>query len=90
MLDPLVRMCGQIIKVWFNNGFNIMEGKVHSTLKGCPDIFQSKGHFLVREGTPRTNESSFMLVFEFYLNLIVSEKPSINEKTSLPAQASMI
>ena len=62
------------MKIWFDNGFNIMEGKVHSPLKGCPNIFQSKGHFIVCEGTLRTNEISFMLVFRFYLNLIVSRE----------------
>ena len=70
MLDPLARMCGQIMKVWFDNGFNVMKGKVHGSLKGCPYIFQSKGHFSIRECTPRTNES-FMLVFRFDLDLIV-------------------
>ena len=56
----------------FDNVFYVMKSKVHSPLKGSPSIFQSKGHFLIRKCTPRANESSFMLVFRFYLNLIIS------------------
>ena len=89
VIDPLTRMCLQIIKVGFDNGLNIMKGKIHYPLKGCPNIFQSKGHFFVREGIPRENESGFMLVFRFYLNLIISGE-TINKKTSLPAQVSII
>ena len=63
VIDPLARMCRQIIKVGFDNGFNVMKGKIHCPLKGFPCIFQSKGNFLVREGTPRANESCLMLVF---------------------------
>ena len=65
-----------------------MEGKFHFSLKGSPDIFQTKGHFLVREGTPRTNESSFMLVFRFYLNLIVSEE-TIHKREHFTSHASI-
>ena len=71
VIDPLTRMCWQIIKVGFDNGFNVMKGKFYCPLKGFPNIFQSKGHFLVREGTPRTNERCFMLVFRFNMNLII-------------------
>ena len=31
MIDPLTRMCWQIIKVGFDNGFNVMKGKIHYT-----------------------------------------------------------
>ena len=72
MLDPLARMSRQIIKVGLDNGFYIVKSKVHGSLKGCPYIFQSKGHFSIRECTPRENKSSFMLVFRFYLDLIVA------------------
>ena len=72
MVNPLMRMCRQIIKVGFDNGFNIMKGKIHFPLKGFPNIFQSKGHFSIRECTPRENKSSFMLVFRFDLDLIVA------------------
>ena len=74
MLVPLTRMCEQIIKVWFDNGFNIVKRKVHGSLKGFPCIFQSKGHFSIRECTPRENKSSFMLVFWFDLDLIVARE----------------
>ena len=39
-----------------------------------PQYFSIQRDFFVCEGTPRTNESSFMLVFWFYLNLIVSRE----------------
>ena len=44
VIDPLMRMWRQIIKVRFDNGLNIMKGKIHCPLKGCPSIFQSKWH----------------------------------------------
>ena len=72
MLNSLTRMCRKIIKVGFNNGFYVMKSKVHGSLKGCPCIFQSKGNFSIRKCTPRANESSFMLVFRFDLDLIVA------------------
>ena len=72
MLDPLARMSRKIIKVGLNNGFYVVKSKVHGSLKGSPSIFQSKGHFSIRECTPRENETSFMLVFRFDLDLIVA------------------
>ena len=88
MIDPLTRMCRQIIKVRFDKGFNIMKGKIHCPLKGIPNIFQSKGNFLVREGTPRTNESCFMLVFRFNLNLIISRE-TIHKRKEFTPRASI-
>ena len=71
VINPLTRMCWQIIKVGFDNGFNVMKEKIHFLLKGCPYIFQSKGHFLVHEGTSRIDKSCFVLVFWFNLDLII-------------------
>ena len=69
-----MRMCWQINKVGFDNGFNVVKGKIHFPLKGFPNIFQSKGHFLVWKCTPRIDESCFMLVFQFNLDFIIFEE----------------
>ena len=88
VIDPLMRMCWKIIKVGFDNGFNVMKGKIHCPLKGCPSIFQSKGHFIIREGTPRKNESCFMLVFWFYLNFIIFGE-TIHKRKDFTSHASI-
>ena len=68
----------------FNNGFNFMKGEIHCPLKGCPCIFQSKGNFLVREGTPRTNKCCFILVFQFNLDLIIPRETIHKQKDFTP------
>ena len=74
MAPPLARMGRKIIQIWLDKIIDVVEGKVHYLLKGCSEIFQTEWHFLVHEGTPRTNKSRFMLVFWLDLDLIISEK----------------
>ena len=65
-----------------------MEGNILFPLKGIPCIFQSKGNFLVREGTPRTYESCFMLVFWFNLDLIIYRE-TIHKRKDFTSRASI-
>ena len=74
MINPLMGMGNQIIKVRLDNVLNVMESKIHFLLKGSPYIFQSKEHFSVRKGTPRTNKILFMLVFWLNLDFILLGK----------------
>ena len=60
--------------------FNIVESKVHFSLKDIPSIFQTKGNFLVCEGTPWKNKICFLLVFLLDLDLIVSRKTIHKQK----------
>ena len=74
MTHPLMRMSSKVIQKDFNNWFEIMEDQGHRPLKSGSGIFKVEGHILICKGTPRTNESSLMLVLGFNLYLIVSKK----------------
>ena len=63
MVLPLARMGRNIIQVSFDDMLYIMEGKIHFPLEGSSDIFQTKGNFLIHEGSTRKNEGFLMLVF---------------------------
>ena len=79
---------GTIIKVWLNNIFNIMEGKIHCSLKGSTCSFQSKWNFFVREGTPWTNKIHFMFFFHCNLDLIVLGK-TIHKRKNFTTRTSI-
>ena len=51
-----------------------MEDQGHSPLKSGSGVFKAEGHLPICKGTPRTNESSLMLVLGFNLYLIVFGK----------------
>ena len=51
-----------------------MENQGHSPMKSGSGIFKAEGNLSICKGTPRTNESSLMLVLGFNLYLIVSGK----------------
>ena len=71
MVGPLFRMSSKIIKINLDNLLEIMECVRHGPLKSGSNIFKAEGHFLIGEGTPRTNESCLMLIFGFDLDLVV-------------------
>jgi hypothetical protein len=58
--------------------FEVVKSEQHGPLEGGARIIHAKRHLTIREGTPRTNKSHFMLVLGFDLNLIVSRK-TVNE-----------
>jgi hypothetical protein len=78
MVSPLFRVSNNIIKISLDNLLDIMECIRYLPLKSGSNIFKAEGHFLIGEGTPKTNESCLMLIFGFHLNLVVAEE-SIHE-----------
>lgn len=50
--------------------FNIMKGIRHLSLQGSANIIQIKRDFFVRKGSPRKNESNFVLVSRNKVNLV--------------------
>ena len=78
MVGHFLRMRSKIIKISLNDLLNIMECIRHGPLESGSNIFKSEGHFLVSQGTPRTNESRLILIFGFDLDLVVARE-SIHE-----------
>jgi hypothetical protein len=78
MVGLFLRMRNKIIKISLDDILNIMECIRHGPLESGSSIFKAEGHFLVSEGTPRTNESRLMLIFGFDLDLVVARE-SIHE-----------
>jgi hypothetical protein len=54
--------------------FVVMEGECHGPLKSGSSILKAKRHFPLCECTPRTYKIHFMLILEFYLDLIIPKK----------------
>ena len=64
----------------------IMKGERYGPLECGSNIFKTKRHLTICECTPQTNECRFVLVFEFDLDLIVSQK-TIHERKGLTTYA---
>jgi hypothetical protein len=50
----------------------IMKRIIHSTLKSCTSVLQTKRKFSIGKSTPRTNKSSVMLILGNNVDLIIS------------------
>ena len=62
----------------------------HGLLKSGTGVFKAEWHDPVSESSPRTDERSFKLISRTDNDLVVSEKPSIKDRTSCPTHSSMI
>ena len=47
----------------------------HCLLKCFSKVLEAEWHFFIGKGSPWENESSFVLIFLFYLNLIITREP---------------
>ena len=72
MIYSLARVNGEIIKISFDNMFEIVKNKGHGTLEGCSSMFKAEINFLVFKSNPRKNKCCLMLILGFDLNLIIS------------------
>ena len=86
----LSRMSWKIIQVRLYNVSDVMKSEGHCTLEGSADIFETERELLISKGTPRTDESSLVLISGSNIDLVVTRKPSIKEYISLPAHSSII
>ena len=82
MVNPLLGVSGEIVKISFHNSSDIMESVRHSLLEGSSSIFEVEGHFLIGEGAPRADESCFVLIFGLDLDLVISRE-SIHKREDL-------
>ena len=69
-----IRMSIKVIQNHFDNRFEILEDKGHSSLKISSGILKAKRHFSICKSSPRKNKCGLMLVLRFNLYLIVSRK----------------
>jgi hypothetical protein len=90
MLSSLARVSCEIIKINLHCMLHIVERKHHGPLKCSSIIFNTKGNILVFEGSPMKNECCIMLVFQSNFDLVIPQKPSMNENILLPAHSSRI
>jgi hypothetical protein len=72
MIHSLARVSSNIIKVRFDNVFEIMKREIHGSLEGGSSIFQAERNFSVCKCAPRTYECRLMLVFGFDLDLVIA------------------
>lgn len=59
---------------------NIMKGIIHHSLEGSTSILHTKRELFVRKDSPRTNESSFLLINGENVNLVISRKTDHKRK----------
>ena len=71
MVSPLYGVGDEIVKISFHNLSDVMESIRHSPLEGGSNIFEAERHFLIGEGAPRADESCFVLIFGFDLDLVI-------------------
>ena len=66
--------------------FEVMKRKRHGPLEcGC-SVLETKRHFAIGEGTPRTNECRFVLVLRFDLDLVIARE-TIHERKGFTTSA---
>lgn len=66
------RTRGKVIKIKFNDVFDIVKCVGCGPLESSTNIFQTKGQFTIGKCSPREEKSSLMLVFKFDLNLVIA------------------
>ena len=70
----------KIIQVSLYNMSFVVKSVVHSPLKSCSSILQSKWEFSIRKCAPRTDECCLTLVLWVDISLIVARKSIHEEK----------
>ena len=75
VLFSLLLPRNEVFKINQHDVNEVMETMCHGALEGGSIIFQTKGHYLIRECALRGGECSLLTVFFLDLDLVISRKP---------------